>query len=114
MDLFNHVKDLYSNGTSFLSPLLRNLTSNLMLGSVALQTLLGNPQTSTTYRSAKPTNSLDSFIEWERPIALQNIMCHIGSLYLNEPSISPGVVVASPSKTDPDCGLCLKSLLPSR
>ena len=105
MDLFGNLKDIYSNGTASLKPILRNITSKWMFGTTTLQALLGNSPTLNTYSSTKPTDSLGSFIEWERPIALQKIMCHIGSLCLDELSIGPGILIASPSKNDPDCEL---------
>ncbi|CAI4211603.1 unnamed protein product [Parascedosporium putredinis] len=46
--------------------------------------------------------SIDDFIAWERPIALANILCNIGPDCVHDQTVSPGVVLASPSKVDPD------------
>jgi len=85
--------------------------------------LLGGPFCSQTFRLFVPNTmtsltapsslstpwngSLDSFIAWERPISLENILCNIGPECVGDESVGAGIVLASPSKADPDC----KSLL---
>ena len=47
--------------------------------------------------------AVDDFIEAERVIALEQLLCNIGADGCNAAGVSPGIVVASPSKSDPDC-----------
>lgn len=51
----------------------------------------------------RATGSLDSFIATESPIALQGVLNNIGADGADASGASAGVVVASPSKSDPDC-----------
>lgn len=48
-------------------------------------------------------SDLDSFIATEGPIAYQGVLNNIGSSGSDASGASAGIVVASPSKTDPDC-----------
>ncbi|KAL2886186.1 glycosyl hydrolase family 15 [Ceratocystis lukuohia] len=62
---------------------------------------------------------IDSFVTTQRPIALTKLLCNIGSSGCAASGASPGIVVASPSKSDPDywytwtrdAGLVLKELI---
>ena len=49
---------------------------------------------------------LDGFIAGERPIALQSVLSNIGVKAIGA---DRGVIVASPSKEDPDCKLHIVS-----
>ena len=49
------------------------------------------------------TGSLADFIVSEGPIALQGVLNNIGSGGSLAPGVQAGLVVASPSKADPDC-----------
>ena len=51
----------------------------------------------------RSTSSLANFIASEGPIALQAVMNNIGSGGAMAPGVEAGLVVASPSKADPDC-----------
>lgn len=62
--------------------------------------------------AACPTGSsaIDEYIEAERIVALEQLLCNIGDDGCNAAGADPGVVVASPSKSDPDCMvLCIPS-----
>ncbi|KAH8704141.1 putative glucoamylase precursor [Talaromyces proteolyticus] len=67
----------------------------------------------------RATGSLDSFISNETPIALQGVLNNIGSSGSFSEEVSEGVVIASPSKQDPnyfyswtrDSALTLKCLV---
>ena len=48
-------------------------------------------------------SSLSSFIASEGPLALQGILDNIGSGGAMAPGVEAGLVVASPSKANPDC-----------
>ncbi|KAL8831792.1 MAG: hypothetical protein Q9170_005149 [Blastenia crenularia] len=50
----------------------------------------------------RATESLDSFIASESPVALQGVLNNIGSDGQKAVGVDPGLVVASPSTTDPD------------
>jgi len=50
-----------------------------------------------------PGASPDSFVAWERPVALRKLLCNIGPTGCAVAGAGPGVIVASPSKHDPDC-----------
>ena len=51
----------------------------------------------------RATGSLDSFIAAESPIALQGVLNNIGSGGSKAPGTSSGIVIASPSTTNPNC-----------
>ena len=54
-------------------------------------------------RGPRATGSLSSFIASESPIALQGVLNNVGAAGPKATGADPGLVVASPSKTDPDC-----------
>ena len=47
--------------------------------------------------------SLNNFIELEYSVALRGVLQNIGPGGVNADGAAPGVVVASPSKTNPNC-----------
>ena len=51
----------------------------------------------------RATGSLASFIATEGPVALQGVLNNIGSRGSLAPGVEVGLVVASPSKANPDC-----------
>ena len=51
----------------------------------------------------RATGSLASFIAAEGPVALQGVLNNIGSKGSLAPGVQVGLVVASPSKANPDC-----------
>jgi glucoamylase len=53
--------------------------------------------------------SASSFLETEVPIALADLLCNIGSAGSCAAGADSGIVIASPSKTNPDCKYCLIS-----
>ncbi|KAL2259485.1 hypothetical protein VTK26DRAFT_6826 [Humicola hyalothermophila] len=77
------------------------LSSLLLLGSCAVQAALGRPEPSRAKREILK-RSVDSFIQNETPIAWQNLLCNIGPDGCRVQGAAAGVVVASPSKADPD------------
>ncbi|KAL8804249.1 MAG: hypothetical protein Q9182_002703 [Xanthomendoza sp. 2 TL-2023] len=57
----------------------------------------------TWHHSAKGSSSdLDNFITSERPIALQRVLDNIGGIGAKAVGADPGIVIASPSKLNPD------------
>ncbi|KAJ2901455.1 glycoside hydrolase family 15 protein [Zalerion maritima] len=89
------------------------LTSLLLVGATGLQSVLGFP-----HRASKRAD-IDSFIATEEPIALEGVLCNIGTDGCKASGAAAGVVVASPSQSDPpyfytwtrDAGLVFKSLV---
>lgn len=53
----------------------------------------------------RATRSLDSFIATESPVALEGVLNNIGSAGAKVMGAGSGLVIASPSKTNPDCKL---------
>ena len=47
--------------------------------------------------------SLEGFIEFENSVALRGVLQNIGPGGVGANGAAPGLVVASPSKTDPNC-----------
>ena len=76
-----------------------------MLGSLALQTVLGLPEpTRLQDRNAEIVKrSVDSFIATESPIALRNLLCNIGSSGVCVSGAASGLVIAGPGRANPDC-----------
>lgn len=103
MDLFDEsVSSLSINTTSsFVNPVMNLISSALLLGSVAFQTILGRPSFRNQPLSLR--RAVNNFIETETPIALEQLLCNIGSNGCHASGVSPGVVIASPDTQDPDC-----------
>lgn len=98
------------NITSISSLVMNSVTSFLLLGSLALQTVLGLPDPTKIVQEREAQvlkRSVDSFIATESPIALRDLLCNIGSTGACVPGASSGIVIASPDSTNPDCNSCL-------
>ncbi|KAK7430540.1 glycoside hydrolase 15 protein [Neonectria magnoliae] len=102
MQLFDEsVSSLSHNTTSSLvQPVMYFFTSALLLGSVALQSVMGRP--SLDQRSNVMKRAVDDFIDFETPIALEQLLCNIGATGCHASGVSSGIVIASPDKQDPD------------
>lgn len=72
---------------------LRNLA---ILGSLLAKPVLSAPHTARQ-------SSLESYLEAQEPISIQGVIDNIGGFGTKVDGASEGVVVASPSKSDPDC-----------
>ncbi|KZL77511.1 glycoside hydrolase family 15 protein [Colletotrichum tofieldiae] len=105
---------LASNTTERLTqPIMKLLTSALLLGSFATQSILGYPGAQIVKRD------VDSFIATETPIALRELLCNIGPNGCHAQGVSSGIVIASPDKVDPpyfytwtrDAGLVFKAIV---
>ncbi|KAF3070979.1 Glucoamylase [Daldinia childiae] len=82
---------------------MQGLTSLFLLGTFAFQTILGSPGSSRVRREGVILKrAVDSFIATEEPIALQKLLNNIGSTGSSAQGASAGIVIASPSKSDPD------------
>jgi glucoamylase len=100
MGLFNiedPVSSLSLNSTaSLIQPIMYFVSSALLLGSFALQSVLGRPALQ------ERQSSLDSFIKSESSVAIEQLLCNIGSDGCNSQGVASGVVIASPDTEDPD------------
>ncbi|KAK6955353.1 glycoside hydrolase 15 protein [Daldinia eschscholtzii] len=94
---------LASNSTSLIEPIMQGLTSLFLLGTFAFQTILGYPGSSRVQReNVILKRAVDNFVATEEPIALEKLLANIGSTGSRVQGAASGVVVASPSKSDPD------------
>lgn len=90
---------------------MNSVTSLIVVGSLALQTVLGLPGPSKLLEAREAEllkRSVDSFISTESPIALTDLLCNIGSAGACVPGASSGIVIASPDSTNPDCNNIFK------
>ncbi|MBE3046992.1 hypothetical protein IMZ48_31595 [Candidatus Bathyarchaeota archaeon] len=73
--------------------------------STATTLLLGALQATACGQGTCPAGaaSIAEYIEQEKIVALEQLLCNIGGDGCNAAGAAPGVVVASPSKSDPDC-----------
>ncbi|KAI1479476.1 carbohydrate-binding module family 20 protein [Daldinia eschscholtzii] len=82
---------------------MQGLTSLFLLGTFAFQTILGYPGSSRVQReNVILKRAVDNFVATEEPIALEKLLANIGSTGNRVQGAASGVVVASPSKSDPD------------
>ncbi|KAK3943533.1 glycoside hydrolase family 15 protein [Diplogelasinospora grovesii] len=89
--------------SSIAQPAMHAFSSLLLLGTYAVQAVLGRPDATRIRREGEVLKrSVDPFIATESPIALSRLLCNIGASGCYASGASSGVVVASPSKTNPD------------
>ncbi|KAL6855166.1 hypothetical protein ACO1O0_006304 [Amphichorda felina] len=74
-------------------------SSALLLGSYALQSVLGRPKVES--HRATLQRSVDGFIEIQTPIALERLLCNIGADGCTASGAAPGVAIASPDRVEP-------------
>lgn len=96
MELFFLPGSLVNTTFAVAYPAMQFLTSALLLGSAAFQSVAGRP-------SLAQGNDLSDFVGWETNIALQKLLCNIGPDGCEAKKAKPGVVIASPSTEDPNC-----------
>lgn len=108
------------NSTSLVQPIMTGFTSLLLLGSYAVQAVLGRPNAGLVRNNGEVIKrSVDSFVATESPIALSRLLCNIGANGCYTQGVASGAVIASPSKANPDywytwtrdAGLTLKELI---
>lgn len=103
MELLSHSISSLSHNTSssLFQPVMYFFSSALLLGSVALQSVMGRPSFNQERDLTK--RAVDDFISFETPIALQQLLCNIGASGCHSSGVASGLVIASPDKQDPDC-----------
>lgn len=83
--------------------IMSTFSSLLLLGSYAVQAVLGRPEASRVRSQGDILKrSVDSFISTESPIALSRLLCNIGSTGCYASGVASGAVIASPSQNNPD------------
>ncbi|CAF3492262.1 unnamed protein product [Fusarium graminearum] len=96
-DVEDAVSSLSSNSTvSLIQPIMYFVSTALLFGSFALQSVLGRPALQ------ERQSSLDSFIKSESSVAIEQLLCNIGSDGCHSQGVASGVVIASPDTDDPD------------
>ena len=80
----------------------------MQLTSIILGFALSQLPTAAT--AQKCTTQLDAFIEKQSKISIAGVLANIGPDGEEAQGAAPGVVVASPSRQDPDCKLLCPSL----
>ncbi|KAI0381488.1 carbohydrate-binding module family 20 protein [Hypomontagnella monticulosa] len=94
---------LTSNSSSLIQPIMQGFTSLFVLGGLAVQAVLGLPGVPRLRREGEILKrAVDDFIATEEPIALRELLCNIGSSGCHASGASSGIVIASPSTSDPD------------
>ncbi|KAI1318082.1 glycoside hydrolase family 15 protein [Xylariaceae sp. FL0255] len=79
------------------------ITSFVLWGTLALQTVLGRPDASRMRREdVLLKRAVSSYLTTEEPIALEQLLCNIGSSGCHSSGASSGIVIASPSTVNPD------------
>jgi glucoamylase len=86
------------NTTGLALPAMHALSSLIVLGTCAVQAVLGRPEAALHAR-----RSLESFIGEETQVAWNKLLCNIGPSGCAASGVAAGAVVASPSKVNPDC-----------
>lgn len=87
------------------------LLSFLTHFTVGINLLAQVPLVNSVALHGRAAATLDDFITSESPIALQGIFNNIGSAGSNAVGVALGLVVASPTKENPDCMCCPSSFL---
>ena len=74
-----------------------------LLAAVVETLLVGSALATPTSTVSKRQSDIEAFITKERPISLAGVLANIGPDGSGAQGASAGVIVASPSKSDPDC-----------
>ncbi|KAI4869082.1 carbohydrate-binding module family 20 protein [Hypoxylon rubiginosum] len=104
MDVLQNTSlEFLTGNSSLIQPIMQGITSLFLLGSFAFQTIFGFPGLSLVRREGHLLKrAVDDFITTEEPIALAQLLCNIGSSGCHDQGASSGIVIASPSTSDPD------------
>lgn len=87
---------------SLIQPIMYFVSSAFLLGSFALQSVLGRPAFDERSLVQERQSSVDSFIKSESSVAIEQLLCNIGSDGCNSKNVATGIVIASPDTQDPD------------
>ncbi|KAL2265375.1 hypothetical protein VTJ83DRAFT_6475 [Remersonia thermophila] len=91
------------NATGLVLPAMHALSKLVVLGS-AVQGVFGLPDAAARARreAVLTKRAVDSYIENQRPIAWEKLLCNIGPNGCAAAGVASGIIIASPSKHDPD------------
>lgn len=89
-----------NNLTSYAESIMHSLTSLMVLGT-AVQSIFALP--SRVIERDILRRDVDSFIATESPVALADLLCNIGADGACAAGAYPGITIASPDKTNPNC-----------
>ncbi|KAI1745469.1 family 15 glycosyl hydrolase [Xylaria scruposa] len=91
------------NGSQLIQPIMYGFTSLLLLGSCAVQSVFGRPDVSRArHEGVLLQRAVNDFIATEEQVALDQLLCNIGSTGCHSQGVASGLVIASPSKDSPD------------
>ncbi|KAI1427903.1 family 15 glycosyl hydrolase [Xylaria sp. FL1777] len=91
------------SGSQIVQPIMYAFTSFLLLGSCAFQSVFGRPDASRARReSVLLQRAVNDFIATEEQIAIDQLLCNIGSGGCKSQGVASGLVIASPSQSSPD------------
>jgi hypothetical protein len=108
IDVGDSVSSVSINSTaSLIHPIMYFVSSAFLLGSFALQSVLGRPAFDERSLVQERQSSVDSFIKSESSVAIEQLLCNIGSDGCNSKNVATGIVIASPDTKDPDCKLMI-------
>src|SRR5690242_15014304 len=86
------------NTSGLILPAMHALSSLFVLGTCAVQSVLGYPGTDRAKRDAAILKrSVDTYIQTETPAAWAKLLCNIGPSGCAVPGAASGAVIASPS-----------------
>ncbi|KAI1010352.1 hypothetical protein LB503_005486 [Fusarium chuoi] len=103
VDVGDPVSSVSINSTaSLIQPIMYFVSSAFLLGSFALQSVLGRPAFDERSLVQERQSSVDSFIKSESSVAIEQLLCNIGSDGCNSKNVATGIVIASPDTHDPD------------
>ena len=95
---------LPANSSQLIQPVMYALSSFMLLGSCAFQSVFGRPDVSRARQEGMLLQrAVNDFIATEEQIAIDQLLCNIGSGGCNSAGVASGLAIASPSKSNPDC-----------
>ncbi|KAK0654549.1 family 15 putative glycoside hydrolase [Cercophora samala] len=96
--------NLNASGLYEYLPTMHALSKFALLGACAVQSVMGLPESVERREANLLKRSVDDWINKETPIAWQKLLCNIGpdGCAVRGQGVPAGVVVASPSRSDPD------------
>ncbi|KAI0407103.1 family 15 glycosyl hydrolase [Xylaria palmicola] len=91
------------SGSHIIEPIMYGVTSLLLLGSCAVQSVFARPDVSRARREGVLLQrAVSDFIATEEQIAIDQLLCNIGAAGCHSQGVASGLVIASPSKSEPD------------
>ncbi|KAI1132570.1 family 15 glycosyl hydrolase [Nemania abortiva] len=89
------------NGSQLIPPIMHGFSSLLLLGSIAVQSVFGLPNT-LKRDGLLASRAVSDWLVTEEQYAIQQLLCNIGSTGCHSSGVASGIVIASPSTSNPD------------